>query len=197
MRLGIDSSLTRWMCFVDGENLTIRGQAFAATNGLELVEGANFHRDTFLWFPRLSMIDVILTGRESGSYSTPIRQYYYTSQTGDEKAITDTREALRLLEFEPKVFKKPSKAAKAKGVDLALATDFLGHAFRGNYDVAFLFAGDGDYAPLLEEIKRIGKVACVCFFSSEGLNSELRLAADHFLPIDMAFVEAWKQRAPT
>jgi len=41
-----------WMLFVDGENLTIRGQKLcAAQPGLDLIEGANYKRDCFLWFP--------------------------------------------------------------------------------------------------------------------------------------------------
>ena len=46
----------------------------------------------------------------------------------------------------------PAKpAAKAKGVDIALTTDMLSNAFLGNYDVAVLVAGDGDYVPLVEQ----------------------------------------------
>ena len=179
------------MCFVDGENVTIRGQAFAASCGLPLVEGPHFRKDTYLWLPGFTALSALLYGNQYGSSSIPVRQYYYTSQVGDEPALVATREALRALGFDPQVFKKLSKSAKAKGVDLALAKDLLSHAFRGNYDVAFLFAGDADYVPLLEEVKRLGKLACVCFFESEGLNPSLRMAADRFIPLDGAFQNAW------
>ena len=90
------------------------------------------------------------------------------------------------------MFRKTRQEEKAKGVDIALAKDFLSHAFLNNYDVALLFAGDGDYIPLVEEVKRLGKIVCVVFFSEFGLNPELRIAADYFLPIDDAFEYFWK-----
>jgi uncharacterized LabA/DUF88 family protein len=62
------------------------------------------------------------------------------------------------------VFKKDKQGRKTKGVDITLTRDMLSHAFRGNYDVARLIAGDGDYLPLIEEVKRLGKRVQVCFF---------------------------------
>jgi uncharacterized LabA/DUF88 family protein len=67
----------------------------------------------------------------------------------------------------------------------------LSHAFRGNYDVALLFAGDGDYAPLVDEVKRLGKVVHLCFFQN-GLNQALRLGADHFTDITGQFLQQWR-----
>ncbi len=64
---------------------------------------------------------------------------------GDQSAIDSVKESLWNLCFQPEVFKKAKQQEKSKGVDIALAKDFLGNAFRHNYDVAFLFAGDGDY----------------------------------------------------
>jgi len=46
----------------------------------------------------------------------------------------------------------------------------LSHAFLNNYDVATLIAGDADYVPLVEEVKRLGKVVYVLFFVSNGLS---------------------------
>lgn len=53
----------------------------------------------------------------------------------------------------------------------------LSHAFRGNYEIARLFAGDGDYIPLIEEVKRLGKRVEVCFIGS-ATNPVLKLASD-------------------
>src|SRR4051794_12186407 len=45
----------------------------------------------------------------------------------------------------------------AKGVDISLTKDMLVQAFLGNYDIAVLVAADGDYLPVVEEVKRLGK----------------------------------------
>jgi uncharacterized LabA/DUF88 family protein len=67
----------------------------------------------------------------------------------------------------------------------------VAHAFRGHYDVAILLAGDGDYLPLVEELKREGKAVVVCFFESTGLNPRLRREADDFVNLDELFLRAW------
>ena len=186
------SSLTRWMCFVDGENFTIRGQKYAESVGLTLPEGPHFKRDIFLWLPKRTPLDVILHERSYGSESVPLRSYYYTSVVGDSVKIDETKTALWELGFHPEVFKKEKKDEKAKGVDIALAKDFLGNAFRHNYDVAFLFTGDGDYVPLVEEVKRLGKIVCVVFFQEiDGLNPDLKMVSDFMLPVDSAFKASW------
>ncbi len=108
-----------------------------------------------MWLPSTRPIDVILYQRRYGSYSRPLRSYYYTSVVGDSNKIKSVHEALWNLGFHPEVFRKEKQQDKAKGVDIALAKDFLGNAFRHNYDVAFLFTGDSDYLPLVEEVKRL------------------------------------------
>lgn len=145
--------LPRWMCFVDGENLTFRAQHFAANEGFSLVEGPYYREDVFVWLPLKSVRDVILWNRQASSYQTPIRTYYYTSLVGSPDQLNDVEKALWQLDFDPTVFKKAKRDEKAKGVDITLSTHFLGHAFRHDYDVAFLFAGDGDYVPLVAEAK--------------------------------------------
>jgi uncharacterized LabA/DUF88 family protein len=48
--------------------------------------------------------------------------------------------------------------------------------------VAVLVTGDGDYLPVVEEVKRFGKRVVLAFFehSEAGLSPELRRAADEF-----------------
>lgn len=84
-------------------------------------------------------------------------------------------------------------------MDITLTRDMLSHAFRDNFDVALRFAGDGDYVPLVEEVKRLGKPVHVCFFQ-DGLNGKLRLAADHFTDITELFINkpgGWIRSPPT
>ena len=56
-----------------------------------------------------------------------------------------------------------------------------------------LLAGDGDYVPLILELKRLGKVVYVAFFSASGLSPELRLAADGFFELEPFFFDQWKR----
>jgi len=39
----------------------------------------------------------------------------------------------------------------------------LSNAIDNNYEVAVLVAGDADYVPLVEEVKRRGKMVILCF----------------------------------
>lgn len=107
--------------------------------------------------------------------------------------ITQARTNLRDLGFHPEVFRK-EKGRRSKGVDITLAKDTLSHAFFGNYDVTVLLAGDGDYVPLVSEVKRLGKVVYSVFFKT-SMNTELRLASDHTLYLDDLFIESWAKEA--
>jgi len=80
------------------------------------------------------------------------RANYYTATRGNGTDV-EVKEALWQIGFDPHVFSK-QKTAKSKGVDITLTRDVLSHAFRGNYDIAVLYAGDKDYVPLVEEVKR-------------------------------------------
>jgi uncharacterized LabA/DUF88 family protein len=124
-----------------------------------------------------------------------VRAYYYTSTVGDADKIRSVKQALWDIGFQPEVFKKPKQQDRTKGVDIALATDLLGNAYRDNYDAAVLVAGDGDYVPLVEEVKRLGKVVHVCFFREKGrgLSPDLRLASDPFWALEQGFVASWEQ----
>jgi uncharacterized LabA/DUF88 family protein len=121
-----------------------------------------------------------------------LRAHYYTSVGGDIQAQEKVREALWQIGFAPAVFKKDTQSKKSKGVDIALARDMLAHAFRDNYDAAVLVAGDGDYLPLLEEVRRLGKLIHIVFFRSSGLNDSLRLEADIFHDLAALFLDRWR-----
>jgi uncharacterized LabA/DUF88 family protein len=197
IRVPSDPHLRRWMMFVDGENLTIRAQRFAQDKSISLDEGPYYVRDVFVWLPEVQATRRLLY-HEDGSEELQllgVRAYYYTSTIGDDDKIRSVREALWKLGFQPEVFKKSRGQARTKGVDIALATDLLGNAYRDNYDAAVLIAGDGDYVPLVEEVKRLGKVVHVVFFgeNDRGLSPELRLASDWFWELEGAFTASWGQ----
>jgi hypothetical protein len=205
--MGISSgpSLTersiRLMTFVDGENLCIQGQRLASKKGVTLTEGDCYQKDTFLCFreggsnagnPRLgwnastifNMLPIL------GYYPEEIRAYYYTSYVGSTQDGSKVENSLRALGYAPRVFHKAKQQERAKAVDISLATDMLAHAFRDNFEIAVLIAGDGDYVPLVEEVKRCGKRVLLQFFE-EGLSPKLKLAVDQFSDVTQVFSEFW------
>jgi len=181
------------MIFVDGENLVFRYQAI-------LAKGRTPHADV------VHSIDEYVWRDEFEFRGMPeiIRAYYYTSITGDQDKIISTEESLKALKvlavvdrvggeeeymernLHPVVFRKPKKAMKSKGVDIQMTVDILMHAFRDNIDSIYLFSGDGDYKPVLEEAVRLGKNIHVGAFS-DGLNPVLPRLADEFIDLDKEY----------
>lgn len=193
-----DPHLRRWMMYVDGENFAIRAKEFAAQKSLKLQPGPYYAPDVFVWFPKV-FANQALTNTRAAQLQVQdhsIRSYYYTSVKGDEVALNNTRESLRELGFQPEVFKKINPT-RAKGVDISLSRDMLRDAFMNNYDVAVLIAGDGDYVPLIAEVKRFGKVVYAAFFETSGLSSELRVNADRFFSVDQFFLDRWTPEPPS
>ena len=85
------------------------------------------------------------------------------------------------IEAAPFVFKK-EKGRKSKQVDISLATDMLTHAFRKNYDMAILVAGDEDYIPLVKAVMSEGRKV-VLWFVDNGLYPKLVNAVDHYFDL--------------
>lgn len=188
-----DPHLRRWMLFVDGENLTRRVEEMGASGRLKLVAGAFYQPGDFVWLPGKSATEALTNKGNVPITVQPhaIRSHYYTSVVGDEPKRGQTREALWSLGFHPEVFRREKSTGRSKGVDIALARDLLANAFRNNLDVAVLVAGDGDYVPLVEETKRLGKVVYVVFPRSSGLSNDLRLSCDMFFDWDENLASLW------
>jgi uncharacterized LabA/DUF88 family protein len=183
------------MMFVDGENLVCRGQDVAKAMGFDLHEGPHYKRDVFLWFPRWPPT-LVITQPQSGAKleEYAIRAHYYTSMTASHENVDEMRKGIRDLGFQPVLFKKDKGSRNVKGVDITLTKDMLAHAFNDNYDVAVLITGDGDFVPVVEEVKRMGKAVYLAFFEHDaaGLSKELRLSSDKFFLLTHVFKEVWK-----
>jgi uncharacterized LabA/DUF88 family protein len=184
-----------WMLFVDGENFTIRGQEFAQTAQIKLSEGSHYGRDCFLWLPKRKPTYTFYPNVPAYMAPYAVRAYFYTSFQGEASTGDSIRQKLWDLRFTPRVYKKVRQREKAKGVDISLTKDMLSHAFLDHYEVACLITGDGDYIPLVEEVKRLGKIVVCMFFGKEGLglNPELKLACDEFYPLDEEFQKSWAE----
>jgi len=77
------------------------------------------------------------------------------------------------------------RKARQKGVDVQLAVDMLVGAFEGAFDVAVLVAGDADFIPVVEEVKRRG-VMVVAAAEPVSLADDLRRVADRHIAIPIA-----------
>ena len=181
------------MIFVDGENLTLRAQKLAKNRGVTLKENDFWRKDILFWrgnaIPTYNMFLKSSLNIPYDLAHTAIRSYYYTALSADDVKLKEVSENLRRLRFDPRVFRKVCE--KSKGVDISLSRDMLSHAYQDHYDVAILFAGDGDYLPLIDEVKRCGKVICVCFFTGDdsGLSDDVKLSADYFVDINDFFLD--------
>lgn len=194
-----DPHLRRWMLFVDGENFTCEGQKWANDQKISLKHGSHYKKDIFLWIPDFNANTALSLSSKSMALPLQhkaIRAHYYTSLVGTETDIGAVKASLWDLGFDPIVFKKKRGTTKSKGVDIMLAKDMLTNAFLDNYDTAVLLAGDGDYVPLVEEVKHLGKIVHVVFFqdSKYGLNRNLRLASDQMIYIDPLLKESWRTK---
>lgn len=140
------------MMFVDGENLAIR---FAKILGeLPLKPHVQFQQNVYVWTRYANM--------PHDPRCEIIRRFYYTAVQGDDPKLEQVVDSLKELGIEaPRVFRK-EKGRASKRVDIQLATELLGHAHRGNYDLAILVAGDEDYVPLVAAVQREASRCMVC-----------------------------------
>lgn len=183
------------IAFVDGENLVWRYQAML-TEGRKPKAGVVHIPDVFVW------IDTVF----NWSIFDLRRVAYYSSMVGDatrlqetEKQIANTQysyshemdEQMPKANFQvvPHLFKKDKQSRKTRMVDIQIIIDVMRHTFSQSYDVIYLFSGDGDYLPLIEEVMRQGKQVYISAFSS-GLNEKLISRVDMFTPLDEDFFEA-------
>ena len=81
-----------------------------------------------------------------------------------------------------------------KGVDVELACDMLTFAIKDYYDVAILISGDGDFVPVVERVKDLGKIVEVASFCTKTASGGLRLSADRFHNMDS--IPVLRIRAP-
>lgn len=162
------------MMFVDGENLAIRYKSLLKENQVE--SHVSYLPDIFVWSSYANI--------HHHSRCEVVRKYYYTAMRGDSKKIDEVITKLKEVGIEtPRVFKRQAHR-KSKQVDIALATDMLTHAYRRNYDIAILVAGDADYVPLVRAIKEAGRRVVLWFFEEgKGLSKELKQESDYFFDI--------------
>jgi len=180
-------SFRRLMVFVDGENLVFSFEKMLK-DGLIPNENTIHLENIFVWNEKTidpRMFEVI-------------RATLYTYAVGSDEILEGINEKIKQLTFKkvhssalptnitPVVFKKSKKSNKTKGVDIKMTVDILTHCFNDNLDTVMIVAGDGDYLPIIEEAKRMGKQVYLAFFS-KGMNKNLIYNVDKYILLDNIF----------
>lgn len=114
------------------------------------------------------------------------RVLYYDA-CPDEVTDPDMEEYWRAIELLPDTEARfgvlRGRRRRQKGVDGLVAVDMLVGAFNGLFQVGILVAGDGDFVPVVEAVRRRG-VMVVVAAEERSLSDDLRRAADRVWPID-------------
>lgn len=77
---------------------------------------------------------------------------------------------------------------KEEAIDVALAVDMVADVWDGKVDVVVLVAGDGDYVPLVNKVRKRG-VTVQLAFCNVGLSDKLRRAVHDFIDLDKVMDE--------
>jgi uncharacterized LabA/DUF88 family protein len=120
-----------------------------------------------------------------------VRPYFFGSYDPNRKTSEKFYEALQFLGFE--IVTRPVRSRQIagggetyrleKGVDVALVTKMLSHAFRDTFDTAIIVSGDSDYVEAVRVVKELGKRVEIASFK-ESVGRDLKLLADKFIPLD-------------
>lgn len=123
--------------------------------------------------------------RERSIVSIDRLTYYDARPTSDtSESLEAYWEAIELLPDTDLGFGSlRGRPRRQKGVDTLIAVDMLSGAFNRVFDVAILVAGDADFVPVVQEVRRLGlKVGLISESTSTAI--ELRRAVDRSQPID-------------
>jgi uncharacterized LabA/DUF88 family protein len=114
-------------------------------------------------------------------YLEKIRVYYYDAKPDEEEPDASEQQAyLRKIRDIPgfvdrlgslKRVKKDKR--RQKEVDSLIAVDMVSMAYKNQYDIAMLIAGDEDHLPVVEAVKDTGKRVYGCFFE-HNISQDLR-----------------------
>ncbi|HKX30648.1 MAG TPA: NYN domain-containing protein [Blastocatellia bacterium] len=117
--------------------------------------------------------------------------YYDARPDNDTEISEDLKEywdAVELLEDTDLGFGSmrggtTKKPPRQKGVDTLIAVDMLVGSFTKLFAVAILVAGDADFVPILNEVRRQGVMVVVAAWE-KSTSADLKRAADRFLPLE-------------
>ena len=105
------------------------------------------------------MVDSIVGGRK-------LKGVYAFDGIFDDAAQCGIHDELENMGFIIIPLKCDKNANKQKGVDAEMTCEILEQAYSNNYDTAIIVSGDGDFCPVTERIRALGKKVEVAGFSN-------------------------------
>ncbi len=172
------------------------------------IDGSNLYHSLKGFFKRTD-IDIGKFCQKLLGRRRLIRIYYDNARVGrqeeperyrDQQAFFDSVSAIPYCELRlgRLVYSNwPNSPPYEKGVDVQLTTDLLTHAFKNNYDVSVLIAGDTDFVGALQAVKDNGKNVEVALFGKERTSRPLREVADKIVEVDGRFLRGcWNTNPP-
>ncbi len=173
------------------------------------IDGSNMYHSLKAYFKRTD-IDLACFEQKILDKRRLVRMYYYNALVGkveepdrfkDQDKFFKSVAAIPYTELRlgRLVYTSawPNSPPFEKGVDVQLATDMITHAFKNNYDVAILVAGDNDYVGAIQAVKDNGKHVEVALFGQESTSRQLRDVADRIIALDGNVLRGcWKTPTP-
>ena len=171
------------------------------------IDGSNFYhalkaefKDTSLDFYKLGKNLCVELKNKFGEDYDLGRIFYYIAalnQKIDPKAYKDQQRFFISLRNTPFLTLRLGRLEMRrggqveKGIDVQIAVDMMDMALSNLYDAAILISGDGDFAPVLETIKKRCKSQVFTALPSTQCY-HLKTEADHFILIDQKIFQASK-----
>ena len=173
------------------------------------IDGSNMYHSLKAYFKRTD-IDLACFNQKILDKRRLVRMYYYNALVGkleEPERFKDQDKFFKSVAAIPYTELRlgrlvytnqwPSSPPFEKGVDVQLATDMITHAFKNNYDVAILVAGDNDYVGAIQAVKDNGKHVEVALFGQERTSRQLRDVADKVIALDGRILRGcWKGPPP-
>jgi uncharacterized LabA/DUF88 family protein len=173
------------------------------------IDGSNMYHSLKAYFKRTD-IDLACFNEKILDKRRLVRMYYYNALVGkleEPERFKDQDKFFKSVAAIPYTELRlgrlvytsqwPSSPPFEKGVDVQLATDMITHAFKNNYEVAILVAGDNDYVGAIQAVKDNGKHVEVALFGQERTSRQLRDVADRVITLDGRILRGcWKGPSP-
>ncbi|RJO63340.1 MAG: NYN domain-containing protein [Dehalococcoidia bacterium] len=173
------------------------------------IDGSNMYHSLKAYFKRTD-IDLGCFSNKILDKRRLVRMYYYNAVVGkveEPERFKDQEKFFKSVAAIPYTELRlgrlvytnqwPNSPPFEKGVDVQLATDMITHAFKNNYDVAILVAGDNDFVGAIQAVKDNGKHVEVALFGQERTSRQLRDVADRVIVLDGRILRGcWKGPPP-
>ncbi len=188
-------------CFVDGGHLRAAARKYnkPLVNPRILADSIVYSHFVQTW--RRPGVSIAMSKDNSGQREIGLaRVLYYDARPDQEdsnpSAIEEYWKAIELLpETEVGFGALRGRPRRQKKVDGLIAVDMMVGAFTNLFQVAVLVAGDSDFVPVVNEVRRRGVMVVVAAVM-ESLADELKRAADRVWSIEPAGAQPMRDFPP-